>query len=39
MINSGGSYEDWRSDAASFPTSVLGNNLDGWPGEVSLITI
>eukprot|EP00775_Hariotina_reticulata_P000268 gene268-474_t len=26
-------YENWRSDASSFPASVLGNNLDGWPGE------
>lgn len=30
---SAGSYENWRSDAASFPSSVLGNPLDGWPGE------
>lgn len=30
---SAGSYENWRSDATSFPTSVLGNNLSGWPGE------
>ncbi len=30
---SGGSYEDWRDDAEDFPESVLGNNLDGWPGE------
>ena len=30
---SGGSYEDWRSDANQFPSAVLGNNLDGWPGE------
>jgi len=26
-------YEDWRPDAASFTPSVLGNNMDGWPGE------
>jgi len=26
-------YENWRPDASSFPSSVLGNNLDGWPGE------
>eukprot|EP00775_Hariotina_reticulata_P013040 gene13039-13167_t len=26
-------YENWRSDASSFPASVLGNNLSGWPGE------
>lgn len=30
---SGGSYEDWRSDATQFATSDIGNNLDGWPGE------
>ena len=27
------SFENWRPDARSFPASVLGNNLDGWPGE------
>lgn len=30
---SAGSWEDWRSDAASFPASVKGNDLGGWPGE------
>ncbi|MFE3454514.1 endo alpha-1,4 polygalactosaminidase [Nonomuraea sp. NPDC059194] len=30
---SAGSYEDWRPDAADFPASVLGANLDEWPGE------
>jgi hypothetical protein len=30
---SGGSYEDWRSDAKDFPTSVLGKDMAGWPGE------
>jgi hypothetical protein len=30
---SAGSYEDWRGDAAQFPRAVLGNNLEGWPGE------
>lgn len=30
---SAGSYEDWRPDAANFPASVLGNELEGWPGE------
>ncbi|MEV5753507.1 endo alpha-1,4 polygalactosaminidase [Actinoallomurus sp. NPDC052308] len=30
---SAGTYEDWRSDAGDFPSSVLGNNLDDWPGE------
>lgn len=28
-----GSYENWRSDAGTFPTKVLGNTMDGWPGE------
>jgi len=26
-------YENWRSDAASFTSAVLGNNLDDWAGE------
>ncbi|MBI5501866.1 MAG: endo alpha-1,4 polygalactosaminidase [Deltaproteobacteria bacterium] len=30
---SAGSWEDWRDDAASFPPSSLGNELDGWPDE------
>lgn len=30
---SAGSYEEWRSDAATFPASVRGKPLDGWPGE------
>ncbi|WP_214411189.1 endo alpha-1,4 polygalactosaminidase [Sphaerisporangium fuscum] len=30
---SAGSYENWRPDAAQFPASVLGKNLDGWEGE------
>jgi hypothetical protein len=30
---SAGSWEDWRDDAASFPSAALGNDLDGWPGE------
>ena len=30
---SAGSSEDWRSDAAAFPASVLGSDLAGWPGE------
>jgi len=29
---SAGSYEDWRPDAASYPSSVLGSS-NGWPGE------
>jgi endo-alpha-1,4-polygalactosaminidase (GH114 family) len=28
-----GSWEDWRPDAADFPSSVLGNDYQGWPGE------
>jgi hypothetical protein len=27
---SAGSYEAWRPDAAAFPSSILGNKLDGW---------
>jgi hypothetical protein len=30
---SAGSWENWRDDAGDFPTSVIGNPLDGWPGE------
>lgn len=30
---SAGSWENWRPDASQFPSSVLGNNLSGWPGE------
>jgi hypothetical protein len=30
---SAGSYENWRPDTGSFPASVLGNALDGWPDE------
>lgn len=30
---SAGSYETYRPDASSFPASVLGNVLDGWPNE------
>jgi hypothetical protein len=30
---SAGSWENWRDDADDFPAEVLGNNLDGWPGE------
>jgi hypothetical protein len=30
---SAGSFEDWRPDAGDFPASILGNDLDGWPGE------
>lgn len=30
---SAGSREDWRPDAARFPSAALGKPLDGWPGE------
>lgn len=30
---SAGTYENWRPDADTFPTSSLGNGLDYWPGE------
>jgi len=30
---SAGSYEDWRTDAGDFPSSVRGKALDGWAGE------
>jgi len=26
-------YENWRPDASSFTSNVLGANLDDWPGE------
>ena len=30
---SAGSYEDWRTDEGDFPVEVIGNPLEGWPGE------
>ena len=30
---SAGTYEDWRPDTALFPKSVLGDTVQGWPGE------
>src|SRR2546422_8255512 len=30
---SGGTLENWRPDASSFPSSVAGNAVSGWPGE------
>jgi hypothetical protein len=30
---SAGSWEDWRPDAPDFPPEILGNELEGWPGE------
>jgi endo-alpha-1,4-polygalactosaminidase (GH114 family) len=28
-----GAFEEWRPDAADYPADVLGEPLDGWPGE------
>ena len=28
-----GSWEDWRPDVDEFPSAVLGNDYEGWPGE------
>jgi len=33
---SAGSWEDWRPDAGNFLPEDLGNEVDGWPGEVWL---
>lgn len=33
---SAGSYEEWRPDASNFPPAIIGNPLDGWPGEAWL---
>jgi len=30
---SAGSYENWRPDKDSYPSEILGHNLDSWPGE------
>jgi hypothetical protein len=30
---SAGSYENWRADKERFPARVLGEPLEGWPGE------
>lgn len=30
---SAGTWEDWRSDAASYPKAALGKALPAWPGE------
>lgn len=30
---SAGTFENWRPDAASFPASVKGSAVGGWPGE------
>ena len=28
-----GSWEDWREDAADFPSQIIGKDYYGWPGE------
>ncbi len=28
-----GSWEDWRPDAADFPSQIIGNDYEGWEGE------
>ena len=28
-----GSWEDWREDAAEFPSEIIGKDYEGWPGE------
>ena len=28
-----GAWEDWRPDAKTFPSSIKGNDYDGWAGE------
>ncbi len=28
-----GSWEDWRPDAADFPSEIIGNDYEGWEGE------
>ena len=28
-----GAFEEWRPDADTYPAEVLGDPLDGWPGE------
>jgi hypothetical protein len=33
---SGGSYEPQRDDAAAFPSTAIGQALDGWPDEAWL---
>lgn len=30
---SAGSVENWRPDYYDFPSQVIGNSYDGWPGE------
>ncbi len=33
---SAGSWEDWRADARAYHEAVIGEPLDGWPGEAWL---
>ncbi len=28
-----GAWEEWRPDADQFPTSIIGADYEGWPGE------
>lgn len=28
-----GAWEDWRPDVNDFPSEVVGNDYEGWPGE------
>jgi len=28
-----GSWEDWRPDKDNFPSKIIGNDYEGWPGE------
>ncbi len=28
-----GSWEEWRPDAADFPSAIIGSDYAGWPGE------
>ncbi|NLF50605.1 MAG: endo alpha-1,4 polygalactosaminidase, partial [Leptolinea sp.] len=28
-----GAWEDWRPDATQYPSALLGNDYEGWPGE------
>ena len=30
---SAGSWEEFRADAGAFPASIIGEQLEGWPGE------
>jgi endo-alpha-1,4-polygalactosaminidase (GH114 family) len=30
---SAGSWEEWRPDAEQFPSSAIGKEYEGWPGE------